>query len=156
MARQSPPWGSSTPEHAQKRCRGKEMDKRLLVQKSLTLSFRSERNVSPSSFSCFLFFFVARFLVGENTSLLPCGSNTSSAQGTSGKRGADLLTLFGRRDVYHRQTLSPLRKLCQSEGVLCLSSRQQRTNPAIADKPFLATCWCGRLPQPGKGKVFSS
>ena len=50
---------------------------------------RGERNVFPSSFSCFLFF-VSRLPclpVGENTSLLPCGSNTSSAQGASGKRG---------------------------------------------------------------------
>ena len=38
------------------------------------------------------FFFVARFPVGDNTRLLPCGSNT--AQGASGKRGPDLLALF--------------------------------------------------------------
>ena len=83
--RQIPAWGSSTPQHGQKRRRGKDED--FLVQKSLTLwppkfTVRSERNVFPSSFSCFLFFFlVARLPVGENTSFLPCGSNTSSAQG---------------------------------------------------------------------------
>ena len=99
--RQIPAWGSSTPQHGQKRRRRKDED--FLVQKSLALwppkfTVRSERNVLPSSFSCFLFFFVARLPVGENTSLLPCGSNTSSAQGASGKHGPDLLALFERRD----------------------------------------------------------
>ena len=83
----------------------------------------SERNVFPSSFSCFLSFFVARFPVGENTCLLPCGSNT--AQGVSGKRGPNLLALFKRRDVHPRQTMRQLRKVCHAEGVLCLSSWQQ-------------------------------
>ena len=83
----------------------------------------------------FFFFLVARLPVGENTSFLPCGSNTSSAQGASGKRGPDLLALFERRDVYPRQTMRQLRKVCHAEGVLCLSSWQQSwTNPAIADE----------------------
>ena len=122
---------SSTPQHAQKRRRGK--DENFLVQKSLTLwppkfTVHSERNVFPSSVSCFFFFFcvcvcVARFPVGENTSLLPC--NTSSAQGASGKRGPDLLALFERRDVNPRQTMRQIRKVCHAEGVLCLSSWQQ-------------------------------
>ena len=57
-------------------------------------------------FFLFPFFFVARLPclpVGENTSLLPCGSNTSSAQGASGKRGPDLLALFERRDCISSQ-----------------------------------------------------
>ena len=82
--------GSSTHQHGQKRRRRKDED--FLVQKSLALwppkfTVRSERNVFPSSFSCFLFF-VARLPVGENTSLPPCGSNTSSAEGVSGKHGS--------------------------------------------------------------------
>ena len=50
-----------------KRCRGKEMDKDVLVQKSLTLSFRSERNVSLSSFLFLFFFSVARFPVRKTS-----------------------------------------------------------------------------------------
>ena len=51
---------SSTPQHAQKKRRGKDED--FLVQISLTLwppkfTVHSERNVFPSSFSCFFFFF---------------------------------------------------------------------------------------------------
>ena len=154
--RQIPAWGSSTPQHGQKRRRGKDED--FLVQKSLTLwppkfTFRTERNVFPSFFSCFPLFFVARLPVGENTSLLPCGSNTSFAQGASGKLGPDLLALFERRDVHPRQTMRQLRKVCHAEGVLCLSSWQQSwTNPASADEAFLARCWSGCLPQPGKAK----
>ena len=75
----------------------------------------------------FYFIFFARFPVGEKTSLLPCGSNTSSAQGAraSGKRGLDLLALYERRNVYPHQTMRQLRKVCRAEGVLCLSSWQQ-------------------------------
>ena len=103
-------------------------------------------------FFSFPFFFVAPLPVGENTSLLPCWSNTSSAQGASSKRGPDLLSLFERRDVYSRWTMRQL-PVCHAEGVLCLSSWQQSwTNPAIADEAFLARCWSGRLPQPGKAK----
>ena len=125
--RQSPAWGSSTPEHAQKRRRGKEMDEDFLVQKSMTLW---PEIYSPLWVKCFSllfllcpFFFVARFPVGENTRLLPCGSN--NAQGASSKRGPDLLALFERRDVYPRQTKRQLRKVGHAEGVLCLSSCQQ-------------------------------
>ena len=68
---QIPAWGSSTPQHAQKRRRGKDED--FLVQKSLTLwppkfTVRSERNAFPSSFSCFLFFLSHVFLSGKTQS----------------------------------------------------------------------------------------
>ena len=111
----------------------------------------SERNAFTSSLSFFFFFFVARFSVGENTSLLPCWSNTSSAQGAS-----DLLALFERRHVslYPRQTMRQLRKVCHAEGVLCLSSWPgNKPSKYIADEAFLARCWSGRLPQSGKGQV---
>ena len=99
-----------------KRRRGKDED--FLVQKSLTLwplkfIVCSERNVFPYSFSCFLFFFAARLPVGENTSLLPCGSNTSSAQGASGKRGPDLLALFERRDASPNNASAPKGMPCR-------------------------------------------
>ena len=99
----------------------------------------------------FFFFFVARLPVGENTSLLPCGSNTSFAQGASGKRGPNLLHCSKEGTVYPRKTMRQLRKVCHAEGVLCLSSWQQSwTSPA--DEALLERCWSGRLPQPGKAK----
>ena len=59
---------SSTPQHGQKRRRGKDED--ILVQKSLTLwppkfTVRSERNVFPSSYSCFLFSLSHVYLSGK-------------------------------------------------------------------------------------------
>ena len=98
-----------------------------------------------------LIFFVAHFPVGENTSLLPCGSNT--AQGASGKRGPDLLALFERRDVYPRQTMRQLRKVCHAEGC---STCHYGNKPSNCRRSFPARCWSGRLPQPGKGEVSSS
>ena len=43
------------------------------------------------------FFFCRTFTCRGKTPVLPCWSNTSSAQGASGKRGPDLLSLFERR-----------------------------------------------------------
>ena len=100
------------------------MDEEFLVWKLLTPWPEIYSPLSTKFFS-FLFFLFPFFLSGENTSILPCGSNTSSAQGASGKRGPDLLSLFERKDVYPRQTLRQLRKVCCAEGVLCLSSWQQ-------------------------------
>ena len=66
------------------------------------------RNLQYALNECFSFlFFSARFIFffcqtfscrGKHQSPV-CGSNTSSAQGASGKRGPYLLALFERRDV---------------------------------------------------------
>ena len=135
----------------------KGADEDFLVQKSLTLwppkfTVRSERNVLPSSFSCFLFFLSHVYLSGKTpVSCLAWATPVSHKERRASV--ALICLLFERRDVYPRQTMRQLRKVCHAEGVLCLSSWQQSwTNPAIADEAFLARCWSGRLPQPGKAK----
>ena len=112
---------------------------------------RSERNVFPSSFSCFLFFCRTFTCWGKHQSP-PCGSNTSSAH-KERRASVVLICLHCSKEgtVYPRKTMRQLRKVCHAEGVLCLSSWQQSwANPA--DEAFLARCWSGRLPPPGKAK----
>ena len=92
----------------------------------------TERNVLPSLFLV-SFFVVARFPVGDNTSLLPCGSNTGPAQGASGKHSRDLLSLFERRDVYPRQTMRPLRKVCHARRRALSSWQQTQTKLSLQD-----------------------
>ena len=146
--RQSPAWGSSTPQHAPKRRRWNEIEQEFLVQRSLT---RWPETYSPLwtkclSFLFFLFtfcFLVARFPVGENTSLLPCGSNT--AQGASGKRGPDQHILFERRDVlpwtkkknHHRDSRREER--CPTCDVMLDQARSAQASP-VSDCPRLLPC----------------
>ena len=140
--RKIPAWGSSTPQHGQKRRRRKDED--FLVQKSLALwppkfTVCSERMfflpLFLVSFS-FFFFFVARLPVGENTSLRLAGATPVPHK----ERWASvvLICLHCSKEgtVYPRKTMHQLRKVCHAEGVLCLSSWQQSwANPA--DEAFL-------------------
>ena len=64
---------------------------------------RSERNVFPSSFSCFLFFLSHVYLLGKTPVSALREQHQFRAQGASGKRGPDLLALFERRDCISSQ-----------------------------------------------------
>ena len=104
-------------------------------------------------FFLFPFFFWSHILipVGENTSPLPCGSNTSSAQGASGKRGPDLLALFERRDCIFSQNdaSAPKGVPCRRHALFVIMATKL-SKPSR--RSFPCNGWSGRLPQPGKAK----
>ena len=141
--RQSPAWGSST---SQKRRRGREMDEDFLVQKSLTPWPKVNSPLWTKWFSFlffgFPFFCCPRFAVEENTSLLPCGSNT--AQGASGKRGMALICLH-----------------CSKEGMYILA-KQYVSSERCAMPKACSVCHHGNKPSscrrrfPCKMLVWSS
>ena len=110
--------------------RRRRKDEDFLVQKSLALwppkfTVRSERNVFPSFFFLFPFFFVARLPVGENTSL--CLAGATPVPHKERRASVVLICLHCSKEgtVYPRKTMRQLRKVCHAEGVLCLSSWQQ-------------------------------
>ena len=78
---------------------------------------RSERNVFPSSFSCFLFFFfffVARLPVGENTSLRLAGATPVPHKERRASMVLICLHCSKEGNVYPRKTMRQLPK-----GVPC-------------------------------------
>ena len=57
-----------------------------------------------------------------------------------------------RKKGMFNNTSAPKGMSCQMHALFVIKA----TNPAIADEAFLARCWSGSLPQPGKGEVSSS
>ena len=114
---------------------------------------RSERNVFPSSFSFFLFFLLSQPL-GQNTSLLPCRSNTSSAQGASGKRGPDLLALFERRDVSSPNNASAPKGVPCRRRALFVIMATKLNKPSNCRRSFACKMlvWSSSSTWPGKAK----
>ena len=144
---------SSTPQHAHKRRRGQRKGNRRRlfgseIVDSLARSLQSALN-EMFFLSLFLvsFFFCRTFSCREKHQSPVCGSNTSSAQGASGRRGPDLLALFERRDVI-------LAKQCVSSERCAMpkacSVWHDGNKARHADGAFLARFLAGCLPRPCK------
>ena len=101
-------------------------------------------------FLVFLFFvFVARFLSGKTP--VSCLAEATPVPHKERRASASLICLHCSKEgmyILVKQCVSSER--CAMPKVCSVCHHGRATNPAIADEAFLARCWSGRLPQPGK------